>query len=121
MADNTFVPVPDAIKQKLSEGRILEAYTFAEIDRILPSRFLRGSDWDSLNLTSSESINCGIAFDNLCLLAWEKVNLSTWQIESELEKMVLEWAEKNKDTGKAIMRDILPKAKEFGWQLLALE
>ncbi|KAF5870624.1 uncharacterized protein Bfra_009171 [Botrytis fragariae] len=45
MADNTFIPVSDAIKQKLSEGRILEPYTFAEIDRTLPSRFLRGSDW----------------------------------------------------------------------------
>ncbi|TGO10800.1 hypothetical protein BTUL_0125g00130 [Botrytis tulipae] len=88
MADNTFVPVPDAIKQKLSEGEILESYTFAEIDRIFPSRFLRGSDWDSLNLPSSESNNCGIAFDNLCLLAWEKDNLHGWQIESELEQMV---------------------------------
>ncbi|KAF7852764.1 hypothetical protein EAF04_010883 [Stromatinia cepivora] len=117
MTNTTSTTMTEAIKRQLSEGRILEFCTFAEIDRILPSRFLRGSDWDSLNLTPYESANCRAAFDNLCLLAWENRTLSLWQIENELGIIVSEWAEKKKAPGKAIMRDVLPKARGYGWQV----
>ncbi|KAB8292392.1 hypothetical protein EYC80_008127 [Monilinia laxa] len=91
----------------------------SEITRLLPSAlFLHGSDWDSLKFTPYESKACKTAFDKLCLLAWESVNLSSWQIESELGIISSEWAVKKKAPGKAIMRDALPEAMKFGWQLL---
>ncbi|RAL66660.1 hypothetical protein DID88_006345 [Monilinia fructigena] len=90
----------------------------SEISRLLPSAlFLRGSDWNALNFTPYESKACKAAFDKLCLLAWESFNLSSWRIESELGIISSEWAVKKKAPGKAIMRDALPEAMKFGWQV----
>ncbi|QSZ33201.1 hypothetical protein DSL72_002787 [Monilinia vaccinii-corymbosi] len=120
----------NARKEKLNKS--------SKTTRALPSAlFLHGSDWvflisklplvyksiqsnlsqDSLNLTPYESETCKIAFDNLCLLAWESDNLSSWRIESELGIISSEWAEKKKGPGKAIMRDALSEALKSGWRV----
>ncbi|KAI9639986.1 hypothetical protein NHQ30_011655 [Ciborinia camelliae] len=89
-----------------------------EIDRLmlLPSNlFLHGREWVALNLTIFEEAKCCIDFDNLCLLAWETPNLSSWRIEYELSIIASEWAEKKKAPGKAFLRDALPEAKKYGF------